>query len=404
MTYEDVTAAVRHRRVIVAHETNGPKYYGVIANLAKSEGFELRFVETMIERELLRRTLHARRWPREAAAFWAKNWRFRLVVPTVRADCVVVGMGPWDPRLLWYGRLARHNRVIFAASWPNWTDGGVPRDYGPLNERLARAWERVVTQPNAEMVAVTPTVARSIQARFPAARVSVIPHVAQFEFFAARRTGPRPAGRPLRVAQVGELSTKKGVHLWPEILERFGDRPIEVSIVGEGPLRDAVGEMGRNLPVTTLGQIDDRRRLAAVLAEHDVLLVPSQRKPRWEELFGMVVIEAQAAGVVPIASDHVGPRQLIADGTDGFLVEEADVAGFAERLRRVDTEPGLLESLRTGATTAAAGYHPDVIADLWRSRLFPSDSAVQRPTVHPYSHPPVATDAGGCRLSSDRLG
>ncbi len=366
------TVAGSHRRVIVAHETGGEKYYGVIKDLAARDGFALDFVETMIERELVRRALHGRRMPAGALAFWAKNWRFRLSVPWVRADAIVLGMGPWDPRIAWYGRLARSNRLLYSASWPDWESGAVPRRYGPFDGLLGRLWQRALTQPNAEVVAVTPMVAASLERRFPGVRTSVVPHVAGRAFFARRRPAPRPTGRPLKVIQVGEVSAKKGIGLWPEILARFGQRPIEVSIVGEGPLDGTVAVFAEAHPIRAYGQIRDQDRLAALVAEHDVLLVPSQRTDRWQELFGMVIVEAQAAGVVPVASDHVGPRQIVTDGKDGFLVAEGDAAGFAERLRRLDDDAVLLERLRTGAAARAERYHPDVIARLWQARLFPA--------------------------------
>jgi glycosyltransferase involved in cell wall biosynthesis len=364
-----VPTAPSSGRLVIAHETDGRKYYQVLIDIAAADGLQLAFFETMIERELARRALHHRRPPAGMAAFWWRNWRFRLAVPRRRDEVVVLGMGPWDPRMLWYGRLARRNRVIYSASWPDWTGGPVPRDFGPLNGALARAWGRVFAEPGAEIVAVTPGVAASLAARFPHARITVIPHVAHRAFFAHRRGVVSPSDQPLRVAQVGELSAKKGVPRLPEILARVGDRPIEVSLIGDGPLAGEAAAMGREWPIRTLGHVADRDRLAQLVAAHDVLLVPSQRTRGWEELFGMVIVEAQAAGVVPVASAHVGPRQLITDGHDGFLLDEDDVDGFAERLRRLDGDRTRLAAMRAAAVRAAEPYHPDAIAERWRAVL-----------------------------------
>lgn len=364
-------------RLIVAHETDGRKYYQVLRDVAAADALELDFVETMIERELLRRTLHHRRLPpaREAWTFWRRNWRFRLGVPRRAGDLVVLGMGPWDPRMLWYGRLARSNRVIYSASWPEWTGDAVPRSYGRLDAALARAWGRVLAEPGAEVVAVTPAVAASLAARFPHARVSVIPHVAHEAFFAHRRASATPPERPLRVAQIGELSAKKGIPQLPEILARLDDRGIEVSLFGDGPLAGEVAAMAERWPIRAHGHVGDRDRLAALLAAHDVLLVPSRRTPGWEELFGMVIVEARAAGVVPIASDHVGPRQLIADGRDGFLLREDDLDGFAARLRLLDADRARLGAMRAAGAAAAEPYHPDAIARRWREVLYRGSAA-----------------------------
>lgn len=370
-------------RIVVAHETDGRKYYQVLTEVAAADGLDLEFAETMIERELLRRTLHHRRLPAagEAWRFWRRNWSFRLAVPRRAGDVVVLGMGPWDPRMLWYGRLARRNRVIYSASWTDWTTGPVPRDYGAANAALVRAWGRVLAEPGAEVVAVTPAVGASLRARFPQARVTVIPHVAHRAFFEQRRAGDPPSDRPLRVAQIGELSVKKGIPKLAGILARLGERPIEVSLFGDGPLVAEAATLASTWPVRVHGHVGDRGRLAALLSAHDVLLVPSQRTRGWEELFGMVVVEAQAAGAVPIASDHVGPRQLITDGRDGFLVAEDDLDGFAARLRALDEDRARLAAMRIDGFASAARFHPDAIARHWRDVLYRDARPVSAPAT-----------------------
>lgn len=366
---EKMPDACTDRKLIVAHETNGWKYFNILEELAKREQIELTFVETMIERELLRRLVRLRRWPKGALRFFLKNWKFRLAVPRIKDATVVLGMGPLDFRMLWYGRLSARNRLIYYASWPYWQNHQVPRQYGPLNDWLFRHWQRALTRPKAEVVAVNEVVAAAMKARLPGLRVRIIPHAAHRAFFEAERSVARTPFGPLRVAQVGELSVKKGLRLWPAILDRLDDGTVQVNIFGEGELEDEVGAMARRYPVREHGFIANYRHLASMLVNNDVLLVPSQRTTRWEELFGMVIIEAQAAGVVPIASRHVGPMGIITDGVDGFLVDEDDIDGFAARLRALAEDQGRLERMSVAARASARRYHPDRIAEAWGACL-----------------------------------
>ena len=50
------------------------------------------------------------------------------------------------------------------------------------------------------------------------------------------------------------------------------------------------------------------------------------------EGFGMVIIEGMAVGVPCVSFACEGPKQIISDGEDGFLVEKGDIAGLAERM------------------------------------------------------------------------
>ena len=70
----------------------------------------------------------------------------------------------------------------------------------------------------------------------------------------------------------------------------------------------------------------------ALMAEHDVVLVPSVAEP-----FGLVAVEAIASGRWVVASDVGGLRDIVIDGVNGTLVTDGD---FAAALARVpDYDP-----------------------------------------------------------------
>jgi glycosyltransferase involved in cell wall biosynthesis len=71
------------------------------------------------------------------------------------------------------------------------------------------------------------------------------------------------------------------------------------------------------------------RRLASARA----VLCPSD----WDEPFGLVAAEAQAAGTPVVAFARGGLTEVVDHGTSGFLVEPGDVEGAASAIRSVDT-------------------------------------------------------------------
>lgn len=134
----------------------------------------------------------------------------------------------------------------------------------------------------------------------------------------------------LKVAFLGRLSDwHKGIFKLPEILGRI-DAPISVtlSIIGEGPdgneLVTRFEKLGLSERVHFHGALfkDD---IAKVLLQHDVLLMPSNF-----EGLPIALLEAMAAGVIPIASKLPGSTDLvIEERLNGFLVEKDDLDGFA---------------------------------------------------------------------------
>jgi glycosyltransferase involved in cell wall biosynthesis len=76
------------------------------------------------------------------------------------------------------------------------------------------------------------------------------------------------------------------------------------------------------------GDLQRKRRL---FARSRALLAPL----RWEEPFGLVLIEAMLAGCPAIAFPRGAAPEIVEDGVTGFLVD--DVAGMATALRRAGT-------------------------------------------------------------------
>jgi phosphatidylinositol alpha-mannosyltransferase len=72
-----------------------------------------------------------------------------------------------------------------------------------------------------------------------------------------------------------------------------------------------------------------------------------------QESFGLVLVEAMAAGVPVVATDIPGYREVIRDETDGLLVPPGDADAAAKALLRVLDEPSLAERLRAAGRARA---------------------------------------------------
>ena len=115
--------------------------------------------------------------------------------------------------------------------------------------------------------------------------------------------GPRPAER--RVLYLGGDVPHKGI----DVARRLAD-----TVIGPGIREVAPDEV------------------PALLAAHDVLLVPSRDEP-----FGLVAAEAIASGRWVVARAVGGLREIVIDGENGFLVErEEDLAAALERVPAYD--------------------------------------------------------------------
>jgi glycogen(starch) synthase len=173
----------------------------------------------------------------------------------------------------------------------------------------------------AEKVDVIPNGVDAARWRVPAARV------------AAARTRWAPDG-PL-VAYGGRLVHEKGVQDLLAAVPRLRRRHpgLRVVVAGTGPAADALREQARALrlgrSVTFTGFVPDAD-LAALVAAADCAVVPSRYEP-----FGMVALEAAAAGTPVAVADAGGLAEIVADGRTGVRFAPADPAALAAAVHRL---------------------------------------------------------------------
>ncbi|HEX2031542.1 MAG TPA: glycosyltransferase family 4 protein [Actinomycetota bacterium] len=185
-------------------------------------------------------------------------------------------------------------------------------------------------------------------------RIAVIPNGVDVERFATGSAAEDlPAGR--RILWVGRLDRQKGfpvaVRAFAELAAREPDLWLVVG--GEGRDRSALDALSADVRerVVMLGAVS-RDRLPAYHAGADVFVSPALG----QESFGLVLVEAMAAGVPVVATDIAGYREVVRDGVDGLLVPPGDHAALASAVRRVLSEPALAGSLRVAGRARAASY------------------------------------------------
>ncbi len=133
-------------------------------------------------------------------------------------------------------------------------------------------------------------------------------------------------------------------------------------LAGEGPLRDELAALARELGVDGrvrfLGWRTDR---AALLAACDLCVFPSRIEP-----FGTVMVEAWAAGVPLVTAAAAGPKAYVEPECNGLLVEVDDVAGLAVAINRCLDDPALRRRLVDGgrATYEARFTREVLVRDL----------------------------------------
>jgi phosphatidyl-myo-inositol alpha-mannosyltransferase len=179
----------------------------------------------------------------------------------------------------------------------------------------------------------------------------------------SRWAGASPAelGPGRKLLFVGRLDARKG---FPVALEAFArlatDRAdLELIVVGDGPQRRAVDSIDPEVRarVRMMGAAP-HGTLPTYHAACDVYLGPALGG----ESFGMVLVEAMAAGIPLVASAIDGYRDIVRDGVDGLLVPPHDPSALAAGAARILDDPELADRLRAGGRDHARSFDWTAVA------------------------------------------
>ena len=162
----------------------------------------------------------------------------------------------------------------------------------------------------------------------------------------------RPAAGPLRLLYVGRLHRDKGIMDLPLIDRRLRERDVGVTwtIQGTGPDESSMRAAWSDRPDVRWTGMQPMTDVLALYGSHDVLVMPSRG-----EGLPVALLEAGAAGVVPVVSDlPSGIPEVVTPGVTGFRPASGDVAGFAGAIERLANDRPSLEAMSGAVRTRVA--------------------------------------------------
>ena len=161
-------------------------------------------------------------------------------------------------------------------------------------------------------------------------------------------------GRPTMLF-VGRFYRRKGLPILLRALPRIAERvpDVRLLVVGDGPQAPWVKLLARRAPceVRFLGELP-RTEIPRAYRSADLFVAPSTGS----ESFGIVHLEAMAAGVPIVASDIEGYAEILDPGREALLFPNRSAAGLADAAVRVLTDPLLARSMAAAGREKASRY------------------------------------------------
>jgi alpha-1,6-mannosyltransferase len=268
-------------------------------------------------------------------------WRVQRVLELLRPDAIEVsdrltlrGLGTWAARRGLPSVVISHERLDRLLEQFLLPSRAARRCADAANTRMAAAYDTVVC---------TTSFARTEFDRIGARNVARVPLGVDLTTFSPRHRDAElraelAGGANTLLVHCGRLSPEKHPERSIDTVAalRAAGHDVRLVVAGDGPRRAALQRRAAGLPVTFVGFVSDRARLARLLAAADVCLAPGPH-----ETFGLSALEALASGTPVVVSassalpEIVGPSGAAAvDSPRSFATGVTTLLAAEEGARR----------------------------------------------------------------------
>ncbi len=168
-----------------------------------------------------------------------------------------------------------------------------------------------------------------------------------------------------RVIAVGRLKEQKRfdrlINIWAKIEPYFSDW--KLTIIGTGELQEQLELQIVSLNLCQVEILPPRTEIIEEYLKSSICVMTSQY-----EGFPMVLHEAMACGLPVVAyACKCGPREILQDGQDGFLIEEENEMEFVKRLKELMTDFSLRQQMGHAARLNITRFKLPSVMEKWEA-------------------------------------
>lgn len=160
---------------------------------------------------------------------------------------------------------------------------------------------------------------------------------------------------------VGRHSREKNFAQLLKLWRKANIEDWKLQIIGEGPLVNENKKIAKQLELHNVEFVPFTKNIIDYYRMASLYLMTSQY-----EAFPMVLLEAKTCGCVCVSFDcETGPREIINDGIDGFLIPVGNDNMFIQQVRKLTGDLDLIKQMGQRSLENSKEYSKEVVLRKW---------------------------------------
>ncbi len=344
--------------IYILHEYGADSHFKALIDECEKYGYRVRssiiLSHKSIVMDVLRMIIRERKIIQAIIYFLRHEYR-HFTVHFLKGKVLIVGIAPYNNLMNRYAKLFKRNKSFYFTSWDYWGTDKFAK--GKLNNR--QNFEAILTDNFLGAFCVSERTQDGIGKIV--ANTSVVRHSIDVKSY---KRHPDQIGKTKKYIFMGVFNDRKNIPLLIDWIKK-SRASFEFSFAGYGHYRAELVNLAReDKRVKYLGKLT-KSQIKATLANYDFLVLPSKQEP-----YGIVLLEALAAGVPCIVSNAVGPSEIIDEST-GLSFElddnyQKEFANFEAAISRsLEMESAEYLQLHQNALKQSREYAPEELIKAW---------------------------------------
>lgn len=351
------THSMKKETIYILHKNGANSHYIGLKHLLEQQDIILKYREFSVLSKLFKGITKGKLG---LAKKQLTNLGFFISLLFSKNKKMVLGIAPYDSKLGSLLFFLKNHHIYYHTSWSCWDKTFQPKKI--KKQAVLKTWKTFLEEKIKHVFAVTHTTKQQLTEHYTIAtsNISVVHHSIHPAFLKASATLKNKNS----FVYYGRLVPQKGID---ELLAFFKARPeATLTFIGEGKEAPKIKEAAAKCKnITILPYCTNQEELVSTIQPFQYLVVNSLKTSKWEELFGMVIIEAMSQGIIPIATAHTGPKEIITPET-GYLCKEGTMTKTLEHI--LQTNPDT-QTMASKAVLLANTYSTDMISKKWEAIL-----------------------------------